>query len=36
MNIESSSKKDDFLGWSIGMSGDGSTLAAVALYPTNK
>ena len=36
MNVESSSKKDDFLGWSVAMSGDGSTLAAGAPYRTNK
>jgi hypothetical protein len=36
MNVESLSKKDDFLGWSVAMSGDGSTLAAGAPYRTNK
>lgn len=36
MNLESSPQKDDYLGWSVAMSGDGSTLAAGAPYRTNK
>jgi len=36
MDIPSKAKPDDYLGWSVAMSGDGSTLAVGAPHRTNK
>lgn len=36
MDIPSEAKPDDYLGWSVAMSGDGSTLAVGAPHRTNK